>query len=508
MNPPNDNLSLTRHRKEANEIAYENDCAITFDPSITDPEDVTQTIRMFTSQRNDLSSKLPSLRPRYPRRAVEELTVYTDGSSLENGDENSRVGSGVWFGDNDPRNASIRVTRPGATNQTGELIAILVAAQRAPPDSLLHIKSDSKYAINGLTRHLPKWEEKGWIDVKNADIFQAIVTTLRQRAALTTFQWVKGHADVYGNECADKLAGEGARKSELDEIDLSTHPGFLLTGAKLATITQALAYRGIRMRIAQKQRCKTESNIKAVQQEVAKLMGRKYPLSTIWKSTHSPDIAKPTQDFLWKGLHGAHKVGTYWSYIPNCENRILCEICDKEDSMQHILCECKAPGQRLAWKLAETLWRRKSQPWKQVTLNMILGVGLMSFNEEKTPKKGGPDRLFRILITETAYLIWKLRCKRVIGCDGDTNPHHSAVEIAHRWMAALNTRLTLDRQMTRRRLSKRAIPSHVVKSTWTKVVEDEDALPENWSKAKEVLVGSVDQEVLLDLEIDESHTTG
>lgn len=129
----------------------------------------------------------------------------------------------------------------------------------------------------------------------------------------------------------------------------------------------------------------------------------------------------------------------------------------------------------------------------------------MSFSKDKSPKSGGPDRLYRILITETAHLIWKLRCERVIG--GREQPH-SNIEIAHRWMAALNARLLLDRQMTRYSLSKRAIKGKIVRSTWTKVIEGEEALPEDWLREKEVLVGSVDQEVLLDLEIDESHTTG
>lgn len=43
-------------------------------------------------------------------------------------------------------------------------------------------------------------------------------------------------------------------------------------------------------------------------------------------------------------------------------------------------------------------------------------------------------------------------------------------------------------------------------STWCKVLEDEDNLAEDWLKAKEVLVSSVDQEVLLNMDIDESHT--
>ena len=61
--------------------------------------------------------------------------------------------------------------------------------------------------------------------------------------------------------------------------------------------------------------------------------------------------------------------------------------------------------------------------------------------------------------------------------------------------------------MTRRSLSKRALKKKVVISTWHGILENEELLPKDWLKAREVLVGSIDQEVLLDLAIDESHTT-
>ena len=60
--------------------------------------------------------------------------------------------------------------------------------------------------------------------------------------------------------------------------------------------------------------------------------------------------------------------------------------------------------------------------------------------------------------------------------------------------------------MTRRGLSRRALSKKVVISTWKGTLENEEHLPDDWLKAREVLVGSVDQEVLLDLAIDEPHT--
>lgn len=47
---------------------------------------------------------------------------------------------------------------------------------------------------------------------------------------------------------ADKLADEGANKEEIDHLNLGVNLKFDLTGEKLATLTQALAYQGIKER--------------------------------------------------------------------------------------------------------------------------------------------------------------------------------------------------------------------------------------------------------------------
>jgi hypothetical protein len=70
--------------------------------------------------------------------------IYTDGSCKK-----SVAGAGIWFGDNDPRNASVPV--PGLqTNQRAEVFAVGEALRRS--QGPVEIKTDSLYAINGCTR--------------------------------------------------------------------------------------------------------------------------------------------------------------------------------------------------------------------------------------------------------------------------------------------------------------------------------------------------------------------
>ncbi len=56
----------------------------------------------------------------------------------------------------------------------------------------------------------------GWIGIKNAPLFKKATHLLRKCTAPTTFQWVKGHDRIKGNEGSDLLAKEGATKDTED----------------------------------------------------------------------------------------------------------------------------------------------------------------------------------------------------------------------------------------------------------------------------------------------------
>ena len=68
---------------------------------------------------------------------------------------------------------------------------------------------------------------------------------MKRRSAKTTFSWVKAHRGTLGNEESDKLAKEGAEKDRPDVLDLQLPPEFNLQGAKIQTINQRTAYKGI-----------------------------------------------------------------------------------------------------------------------------------------------------------------------------------------------------------------------------------------------------------------------
>ncbi|KII84387.1 hypothetical protein PLICRDRAFT_74436, partial [Plicaturopsis crispa FD-325 SS-3] len=369
------------------------------------------------------------------------------------------------------------------------IVAALDATQHNPPFAPLHIRSDSKYVIDGLTEHLQSWEDRGWIGVSNSEFWRPLVARMRKRSAITTLQWVKGHSNNEGNDGADKQAEEGANKAAPDVVNLNTPAEFNLTGARIATLSQSLAYQGIRT-------AKTKATMRTstlvsldMTRHAAKDISNKLPTdSRIWRSIKSKDIARNIREFLWKCLHNAFRCGKWWQNIPNYEHRSVCPHCGTEESMEHILTECDAPGQTNVWKLARRLWLRKHAHWPAPTYGTIMACGLAEFKDNQDSPRPGAARLYRIIMSESAHLIWRIRCERRISREDDPQQYHSKAEIHNRWLHAINTRLTLDRAMTdRKKYGNKALPSQMVLNTWSGTLMNEDALPDDWIRQTGVL---------------------
>ena len=118
-----------------------------------------------------------------------------------------------------------------------------------------------------------------------------------------------------------------------------------------------------------------------------------------------------------------HMIGKYWSNIPGYEDRVPCTTYNTTESMAHIMTQCSAPPNRTIWSLAKDFWPHENIPWPEINLGIILSCGCinMQHNDEREINQHnrsnthqGPSRLLQILLSESAYLIWVLRCGRVI----------------------------------------------------------------------------------------------
>jgi len=375
LGDPHDNLSLTRHRKAQNEREREQQGEIIFNPSITCKETLAECFRVFTDPKRLTAT--PAQRYYTPgiQLQARTITVYTDGACFNNGKLDARCGSGVYFSPDDSRNIAFRPPGNSQSNQAAEIIAIYKAASAIQKWFPLKIISDSLYAINGLTEHLSTWEDNGWIGVENAPLFKLTAATLKQRIATTTFQWTKGHAGERGNEEADRLAKEGANKPTPGNLSLEIPKEFDLQGAKLSTLSQAVAYCGIKERKPPRACPTTALNLHLVRESLATYHNELETNKTLWKGLRNRSIRQKIRQFLFKAMHGTQKVGSYWTHINDMEYRSQCAHCDTTESMEHILLHCQRPPTQTIWQLARELWPYAANLWPQLSLGTLLGCG-------------------------------------------------------------------------------------------------------------------------------------
>ncbi|KAG1786911.1 RnaseH-domain-containing protein [Suillus plorans] len=315
------------------------------------------------------------------------------------------------------------ISMPGAhhSNQIGELVAVLIALQTANPLTPVKIVTDSTYVINGLNTHLDDWENAGWINVANAQIFKAIVYQLRRRSAPTSFQWVKGHSQITGNEKADQLAHNGASKTTTDTIDTYVPRNFDLQGTKLSKINQKTAYNALMIKKHIDYKRPTLGMLDITRYAVETLTTTLETDETIWRGCRNNNLSKKVQIFLYKTLNNVFRIGEFWAQIPTFGHRA-----------------------KRIWDLAKNLWPNKHSPWPEPSLGLILGSGNISLprnaqaHDENDKKRAaiikGASRLLKILISESAYLIWvvRLQLDRATACKSKRSTKTTS-EIYNTW---------------------------------------------------------------------------
>lgn len=127
----------------------------------------------------------------------------------------------------------------------------------------------------------------------------------------------------------------------------------------------------------------------------------------------SPPIRREVQDFLWQAIHGRTVCGTFFAkWGEEWVDRQYCE-CGNLESLQHILTGCEErPWVEEVWNTSTELLNRakcmNGTTLGSPTYNQILAIGLLNVGNKTA------TRLSKIVISETAYQIWKLRNAWVI----------------------------------------------------------------------------------------------
>ncbi len=112
------------------------------------------------------------------------------------------------------------------TNNRMELLAVIKGLEAIKWDNAeVHVYSDSSYVVKAINEGwLENWVRKGFVKVKNPDLWMRFVPLLRKHRV--AFHWIKGHAGHPENERCDRLAVAAGGGAAAQGVQLPPDPGY------------------------------------------------------------------------------------------------------------------------------------------------------------------------------------------------------------------------------------------------------------------------------------------
>ncbi|EJD49149.1 hypothetical protein AURDEDRAFT_59751 [Auricularia subglabra TFB-10046 SS5] len=210
----------------------------------------------------------------------------------------------------------------------------------------------------------------------------------------------------------------------------------------------------------------------------------------IWRATRHRDISRNVRNFQWKGIHGAHKVGKYFRGMPEpWASYEKCPSCNVTESMEHIILECPDSAQELIWDLAREFLENK-MTWEKPDIGLVWGCALAEPRGTFGEKDAGTERAYRIVVSESAFLAWKIRCEKRIEHEVDEDWAPTAAEVKSRCDRCFLQKAH-DRLLTNRfRYGRKAYKMDTVLGTWEGLIEGFGALTADIIRQPGVLVGT------------------
>jgi hypothetical protein len=483
-----DGLELDEELIKVNTDLEKEGKPVRFNPSARLKGSPTGGFRVFSAQ--DKVMHVPAYR-QSGRDTPTPAAVTVAGSVAGLQDDEIRNGGGAWFGAGDDRNLSIRVSGDKAGGYDRAVLAVIAKIGRdLSLGCSVTIRMSSRRIYNALTKKLEVLEDRDFSTMPESDMMQAAVAALRRRGSAVWLHLIDQAGMDKDFREAQRLADRGTKASHHEKDELKVAARFARTGIKLHGAPQSLMYRMILRRRKASPRRATAMQVEIARWGVKTLTGSLPTDEKIWRAIREPTFLKQERTFLYWTMHDAYKIGRYWQKITNYEHRAMCPVCDEVESMEHILTQCDAPGQKEVWILARRLFEMKtSMSWPGTGYGVILGSCAADVAGQAASAKG-LNRFYKILMIASTQFIWALRCERRITRGDDPDIMHSEDEIHNRWVAKMNHRVSLDQTLTsEKRFEKKALSQSLVIDTWKGALEDEQMLPANWIRHNEVLVG-------------------
>ncbi|KAH9963408.1 hypothetical protein BJV74DRAFT_799729 [Russula compacta] len=318
-------LLLAHHRKEQNQCMKEEGGMIIFDPTLTSKDKIDKCFRVFMNPERNAARPAQHFINHRTRERHQTVRVYTDGACFNNGKANMRCGAGMWFSPKTPG-----------------------TSQYMSQETYSQIKG-ADYALVNLGR--PRLEKgKECRTIPNSSLPDQMMIGPNH------FHLGKRPQRTHGNEESDRLVKKGAEKPTPDTLDLGVPDEFNIQGAKLKTMSQALAYRGI-MEHRRRPICESSNaNISEASRVIGVINSTYEAAKTIWMDLKKLALRYRVQQFLFKVMHNAFLIGNIWNAMQGHQDRARCTACNDIESMAHILLNCHASPTEVIWNLARQVW--------------------------------------------------------------------------------------------------------------------------------------------------------
>jgi len=145
-----------------------------------------------------------------------QITLYTDGAASGNPGPGGYGAVLSTAGHRKELSGGFRLT----TNNRMELLAVIVGLEALKVGQCeVTVYTDSKYVADAVTKGwVFGWEKKNFLGKKNPDLWARFLKIYRKHQV--RFIWVKGHANIPGNERCDQLAVEASKNKvlQIDEV--------------------------------------------------------------------------------------------------------------------------------------------------------------------------------------------------------------------------------------------------------------------------------------------------
>ncbi|EJD38766.1 hypothetical protein AURDEDRAFT_22494, partial [Auricularia subglabra TFB-10046 SS5] len=213
-------------------------------------------------------------------------------------------------------------------------------------------------------------------------------------------------------------------------------------------------------------RRRTVANLEKAKTAITETCGFRPTDEQIWRDLSNKSLSRNVRNFLWKAMHMAHKVGDYFSNMPEpWKSYSTCRTCGTVETLEHILLACPDSNQAQVWALvADTLYEMGAS--FAPDFGLILGCASIKAGDGE-PKDAGTTRAMRIIISESAFLIWKMRCEKRIEHEEDPDWEIPPEQVDARWSKAIAVRVDQDRRLTNKtKFNHSYLSNKVVSDTW------------------------------------------